>query len=204
MIHSKKTKSSFSLRGNKTKQGFLLIYLLIWNCAGGAYQDMAIEDPARLISLEDSLSRSDLSESTIGSLTLAHKTLGEKAMVAGKYETARDHFSKTLNLSPKDTMATFNHFLVQGHILYKSGKKDNLWDAIQVYHRAATIIEGSGEPHYHIARAYHKIGDKDFDLIIESYDRALGLELKPELRELASRARSEAADRDNRLKDFWK
>jgi tetratricopeptide (TPR) repeat protein len=140
----------------------------------------------------------------IGSLTLAHKTLGERAIIAGKYKVAKSHFSKALNLSPKDTMAMFNQLMIQGHILYKSGKKDKLWDAIQVYHKAATILEKTGNPHYHIGMAYQKLRGKDFDLIIESYDRALELELKPELRELVHRVRSEVLDRDKRLKDFWK
>ena len=204
MIRLRKIKNCSSLRGNKTAQGLFLGFLLIWNCSGGIYQNMAITDPARLVSLEDSLSQNGLSTAMIKSLKLAHLTLGERAMGADRHEKAEVHFSKALILSPSDTIALFNKLMAQGHILYKSGKKDRLWEAIQTYHKAAAILEDLGEPHYHIGRAYHKIGDRDFDLIIESYDRALDLRLSPELRELVNEARLESVNRDNRLKDFWK
>ena len=204
MIRLENTKNCSFLRGNNTVQGLILGFLLIWNCSGGTYQNMATTDPARLVALEDSLSQTGLSTAMIKSLKLAHMTLGERAMVTDKHKKAEAHFSKALELSPNDTIAKYNQLMVQGHILYSSGKKDRLWEAIQTYHKAAAILEKLGEPHYHIGRAYHKIGDKEFDLIIESYDRALNLRLSPELRGFVNEARLEAVSRDNRLKNFWK
>ena len=94
--------------------------------------------------------------------------------------------------------------MAEGHLLQKSGKKNKLWSSIQVYNKAATTFENAGAPHYYIGKSYHKLGDKDFDLIIESYDKALALELNTELRKLVSQDREDVLTREKKLKDFWK
>ena len=86
--------------------------------------------------------------------------------------------------------------MAEGHLLQKSGKKNKLWSSIQVYNKAATTLEKAGAPHYYIGKSYHKLGDKDFDLIIESYDKALALELSTELRKLASQDREDVLMRE--------
>ena len=199
-------KSFFSLKGKERPIFFisLLVLLFIWSCAGSTYHDMAIQDPSKLVSLQDSLSQNELSNKLIRSLTLAHKTLGEIAYEGGEHEVATHHFSNALKLSPKDTSSLYGALMVEAHLLYRTGKKERLWDSIENYHKAALLRSHDGEPYYYIGCAYHKIGDKDFDLIMEAYDRALSLDLNPRLRSLAQKARSEAADRDQRLKDFWK
>ena len=52
--------------------------------------------------------------------------------------------------------------------------------------------------------SYHKIGDTEFDLIIESYEKALILSLTPELRQKTEDALTVILNREKRLKDFWK
>ena len=94
--------------------------------------------------------------------------------------------------------------MAEGHWLQKSGKKDKLWSSIQIYNKAATIFEGAGAPYYYIGNSYLKLGDKDFDLIIESYEKALALELSADLRKRASQAREHVSMREKKLKDFWK
>jgi len=165
---------------------------------------MAISSPDLLVSLEDSLLQSQPSSAIISSIVFAHKTLGQEARDNEKYENAMGHYSRVLNLSPNDTASIYNTLMIQGHILYRSGKKDKLWDAIQIYNKAAIVLENLGEPHYYIGKSYHKISDKDFDLIIESYDKALDLELSPKLRSAAVEARENAIIREKKLKDFWK
>jgi tetratricopeptide (TPR) repeat protein len=206
MVLLESIKNFFSLKGKERPVFFiaLSVLLFIWSCAGSTYHDMAVQDPSKLVSLQDSLSQNGLSTNLIRSLTLAHKTLGEIAYEEGEHEVATHHFSNALKLSPKDTSSLYGALMVEAHLLYRTGKKEKLWDSIENYHKAALLRSHDGEPYYYIGCAYHKIGDKDFDLIMEAYDRALSLDLNPRLRSLAQKARSEAADRDQRLKDFWK
>ena len=201
-----KTKSSFSLKVIKNPFSYLglLVALFFWSCVGNIYEQMATENPSKLLLLEDSLLRSNPSPATISSVTLAHKVLGQRAIDIENYKKAMNHFSNALKLSPKDTLSIYKTLLLQGHILYDTGKKDKLWDAIEVYNKAAIVFEALGEPHYYIGRSYHKISDKDFDLIIESFDRALELELSAGLRKVTNEAREDAMFREKKFKDFWK
>ena len=201
-----KTKSSFSLKVIKKPFNYvsLSVTLFFWSCAGNIYEQMATENPSRLILLEDSLLQSNPSPATISSVMSAHKLLGQRAIDIENYEKAMNHFSNALKLSPKDTLSIYKTLLLQGHILYDTGKKDKLWDAIEVYNKAAIVFETLGEPYYYIGRSYHKISDKDFDLIIGSFDRALELELSAELRIVINEAREDAIIREKKLKDFWR
>ena len=201
-----KTKNSFSLKVIKKPFSFLalLVVLFFWSCAGNIYDQMARDNPNKLISLEDSLLQSNPSPATISSVTLAHKVLGQRAIDIENYEKAMNHFSNVLKHLPKDTLSIYKTLLLQGHILNNTGKKDKLWDAIEVYNKAAIVFEDLGEPYYYIGRSYHKIDDKDFDLIIESFDRAIELELSEELRRVVNKAREDVIIREKKLKDFWK
>jgi len=175
-----------------------------FSCAGNKYQKMAHNNPAALVALEDSLSMSGLSLSMTKSLTFAHNRLGGKELETNNYEAAIVHFSHALKLSGGDTLSQYNLLLAEGHSLYKKGNKNGLWDAIQKYNKAAQLKPRLGEAHYYIGLSYHKIGDTDFDLIIESYEKALGLSLKPEIMQKTKEQLSLALEREKRLKDFWK
>ena len=129
-----------------TKQAHvaLFIILVFWGCATNIYQEMATSNPDLLISIEDSLLQSQPSSAIISSIVLAHKALGQEARDSEKYEIARDHYSSVLKLSPTDTVSIYNTLMIKGHLLYRSGKKDKLWDAIQSYNKAAIVSETAG------------------------------------------------------------
>ena len=185
---------------------FLLFILIIytWNCVGTSYQKMARDDPVALIALEDSLSERGPSPAVISALVAAHNILGLAALESEDYKKAIDHFSKAVGLSELDTLSRYNLLMVEGHLLYKRGNKDGLWDAIQNYHKAAQLKPDLGDPHYFIGQSYHKLGDTDFDLILESYEKALTLNLSSHLREKIEEAHARVSKRDQLLKDFWK
>ena len=65
-------------------------------------------------------------------------------------------------------------------------------------------MKKAGDPYYYIGNSYLKLGDKDFDLIIESYEKALALELNTDLRKRVIQAREHVLTREKQLKDFWK
>ena len=206
MILSKTTRSYSGSKDNMISRLFLFFILVIysWHCAGIDIQKMARDDPAALIALEDSLAERGLSPDIISALVAAHNTLGLAALEAEDYKTGIDHFSKAVDLSELDTLSKYNLLMAEGHLLYKRGNKDGLWDAIQNYHKAAQLKPDLGDPHYYIGQSYHKLGDTDFDLIVESYETALTLNLSPHLRDKTKAAHARASKRDKLLKDFWK
>ena len=182
----------------------ILLIVIAWNCAANKYRQMATSNPSKLISIKDSLLHSSSKTHIVHSIALAHKILGDSAIQEGNYEKAKDHFTKALKLLPNDSLYMYNQLMAEGHLLQKSGKKDKLWSSIQAYNKAATIFEKAGAPYYYIGNSYLKIGDKDFDLIIESYEKALALELSADLRKRVIQAREHVSIREKKLKDFWK
>ena len=182
----------------------VLLVVIAWNCAGNKYKQMATSNPNKLISIKDSLLQSSSKTRTLHSIALAHKILGDSAIQEGNYEKANSHFTKALKLSPNDSLYMYEQLMVEGHLLQKSGKKDKLWSSIQAYNKAATIFEKAGAPYYYIGNSYLKLGDKDFDLIIDSYEKALALELSVDLRKRVIQAREHVSIREKKLKDFWK
>lgn len=182
----------------------IFLVVITWNCAGNKYKYMARSNPNKLLSIKDSLLQSSSKTHIAHSIALAHKTLGDSAIQEGNYEKAKDHFTKALKLSPNDSLYIYNQLMVEGHLLQKSGKKDKLWSSIQTYNKAAAILERAGAPYYYIGNSYLKLSDKDFDLIIESYEKALALELDTDLRKRVIQAREQVLAREKKLKDFWK
>ena len=181
-----------------------LLIVIAWNSAGNKYKQMATSNPNKLLSIKDSLLQSKSTTHIVHSVALAHNTLGDSAITEGNYEKAKDHFTKALKLLPNDSLYIYNQLMAQGHLLQKSGKKDKLWSSIQTYNKAAAIFERAGDPYYYIGNSYLKLGDKDFDLIIESYEKALALELSADLRKRVIQARDHVSMREKKLKDFWK
>ena len=165
---------------------------------------MATSNPGKLISIKDSLLQSSSKTHIFRSIALAHKSLGDSAIQEGNYEKANNHFTNALKLFPNDSLYIYNQLMAEGHLLQKSGKRDKLWSSIQAYNKAAMIFEKAGAPYYYIGNSYLKLGDKDFDLIIESYEKALALELNTDLRKRVIQAREHVSMREKKLKDFWK
>ena len=179
----------------------LFIYL---SCNNISYHQMATEDPKGLLLLEDSLKSEKLNKKTIKALITAHNTIGLSELNNNNIEKAKNHFSNTLIYSANDTLARYNLLIIQGHLLKKSGKKEKLWNAIQAYHKAAQLKPYNGDPYFFIAESYKKIGDKEFDLILESYKKALELDLSPQIKKIATTEYALILDREKKLKEFWK
>ena len=165
---------------------------------------MALENPEALVAIQDSLSQKDLSSNQIKSLTVAHNKIGDLALQRGDYKKAIMHYSSAAQLSEKDSLSQYNLLIAEGHFLYKKGNKNGLWNAIQKYNSAAQLRPNRGDAHYYIGISYHKIGNTEFDLIIESYEKALTLSLTPELRQKTEDALTVVLNREKQLKDFWK
>ena len=73
--------------------------------------------------------------------------------------------------------------MIDGHLLRKTGNKEKLWDAIETYYKALEVSPNNGEPYFFIGKSYSKLNNNDFDLILESYQKALELELSKLLKD---------------------
>ena len=184
----------------------ILSYIvLIYNCAGVSYTKLSQDNPEALIAMQDSLLlRQSKSSNLVNALVNAHVQTGIRATAEHNFNKASNHFHQALELNNKDTTAQYNLLLVEGHILLKKGNKNGLWDAIEKYARAGSLRQTQGEPHYWMAQAYLKLGDTDFDLILESYEKAINLSMGKDLLFQAKKDYNHTLDRKKQLDTFWK
>ena len=178
--------------------------LFFISCSGLNYKRLSADNPSALIAMADSLLEIKPSEVLFHSLGKAHNSIGEKFLKKKEFSEAKNSFSKALSYSKNDTSYLYNYYMTEGHILLKKGNKNGLWDGIEFYYKALKLKPRLGEPHYYIGQCYQKIGSKDFDLIIESYQNALQLTLSDELKNKINYDLEKPVARKNRLEKFWK
>ena len=94
------------MKEDKTIAGLFgaILITLVWSCAGSSYKQMAISNPQKLISIEDSLLQLRPTAQIVNSIALAHEILGNSAMGRGDYEKAKKHFTNALKLAPNDSL----------------------------------------------------------------------------------------------------
>ena len=183
----------------------IVISISLFNCAGSSYKKMSVENPEKLLSIQDSLilARGD-DKSVLAALAVANNSVAKEYMNKGDYNLAADHFSKALVLNETSTESKYGLLLADGRALVKKGNKNGIWDAIEKYSKASSLYPNSGEPFYLTAIAYTKLGDTDFDLIIESYEKSISLELSDKLRAEVLKKYEHAQKRKTKLDSFWK
>ena len=183
----------------------MVISISLFDCAGNSYKKMSIESPEKLLSIQDSLilAHGD-DEGILAALVVANNNVAKKFMTQGDYTMAVNHFSKALRLNETSTESKYGLLLAEGRVLVKKGNKNGIWDAIEKYSKASSLYPNSGEPFYFTAIAYTKLGDKDFDLILESYEKSISLELSDRLRAEVLKKYEYAKKRKIKLDSFWK
>ena len=166
---------------------------------------MSIENPESLLLIQDSLILAHGNdENVLSALAFANNSVAKEYMNKGDYNLAADHFSKALVLNETSTESKYGLLLADGRALVKKGNKNGIWDAIEKYSKASSLYPNSGEPFYLTAIAYTKLGDTDFDLIIESYEKSISLELSDKLRAEVLKKYEHAKNRKMKLDSFWK
>ena len=163
-----------------------------------------METPHKMIAMEDSLNSLGLTQKNRDALALAHKKLAIIYLKEKNYTDAKAHFSNILNYSTFDSIAQYNILMINGHQLKQTGNRQKLWDAIEVYYKAHRFHPNNGEPYFFIGKAYQSLDNNDFDLILESYQKALELELSEPLKDEVEKEIFSVVNRKNKLKDFWK
>jgi tetratricopeptide (TPR) repeat protein len=185
--------------------GSIVIVLLVYGCSGSVYKRMSVENPEKLLSMQDSLLFSRKNDQNIlEALVSSHNSVADKYMKQNEYLSAINHYENATRLDNSNTASKYGLLLAEGHALLKKGNKNGIWDAIEKYSKASKLYPGNGEPFYWIAIAYTKLGDKDFDLIFESYEKALSLELDNGLMVEAEKNYKQAKERKKKLDSFWR
>ena len=183
----------------------IALSVLLFDCAGNSYKKMSIENPEKLLSIQDSLILARGNDNgVLAALAIANNSLAEKFMEQGDYNLAATYFSKALTLNETNTESKYGLLLAEGRAMVKKGNKNGIWDAIEKYSKASSLYPNSGEPFYLTAIAYTKLGDTDFDLILESYEKSISLELDDKLRAEVLKKYEHAKKRKTKLDSFWK
>jgi len=183
----------------------LLMVLLFYNCSGNIYKKMSVENPEKLLSIQDSLlSIRANDKAIIDALVVANNNLAKKYMFQEENVLAIDYFKKARELNNEDIISKYGLLISEGKFLIKKGNKNGIWDAIEKFSKASTLYPDNGEPFYWIAISYTKLGDTDFDLILESYEKALSLKLNEVQRKEAEKKYKKAKERKKKLDSFWK
>ena len=136
-------------------------------------------------------------------LTTAHINIARRAESSGHISVAIDEYQKVLKIDPINKIARYELLVLEGLNLYKKGSKSALWDAIELFSKAASIDMENGEANYWIAKSYEKKDSKDFELIIEAYELALTKKLPDDLRQDAEDAKKIAHKNKTTLNNFW-
>ena len=181
----------------------IIVITFVLSCATTNYKEIALTNPEKLIKMQDSLN--NITDPRFNeALIMVFNSRGLQAMEKQNYNEALKYFYKSQKLSQSDSLSKYSLLMASAFQKFSSGKKDVLWDAIQSFYKASNIYPFNGEPYYYIGQTYLKLGDKDFDLIIDSYDKALSLNLTESLEEKVKTSKKEALRRRDLLKNFWK
>ena len=185
---------------------FLIIVILqLSSCASINYKKLSIENPAALIAIEDSLllvnkNNQSVNEAIVG----ANNNVATNYLNNDELSFAVEHFKKAISIDPDNKDSQFGLMIAEGRILIKRGNKNGIWDAIERFSKASLIYPNKGDPFYWIAISYTKLGDTEFDLILESYEKSLSLELDENIKADVEKNYEKAKSRKNKLDSFWK
>ena len=167
---------------------------------------MSVTAPDVVVAKQDSLLAlsKDKRPEFVTILTTAHINIARRAESTGDISTAVDEYQKVLKIDPTNKTARYELLVLEGLNLYRKGSKSALWDAIELFSKAASIDMDSGVANYWIAKSYEKKDSKDFELIIEAYEQALIKKLPDDLRQDAEDAKNIAHKNKTTLNNFWK
>ena len=185
---------------------FLIIVILkLSGCASINYKKLSIENPAALIAIEDSLLLVNKNNQSVNeAIVVANNKVATNYLNNDELSFAVEHFKKAISIDPDNKDSQFGLIIAEGRILINRGNKNGIWDAIESFSKASLIYPNKGDPFYWIAISYTKLGDTEFDLILESYEKSLSLELDENIKADAEKNYEKAKSRKNKLDSFWK
>ena len=184
------------------------LVILFYSCATFQpnLKTLSVTAPDVVVAKQDSLLAlsKDKRPEFVTILTTAHINIARRAESSGDISVAVDEYQKVLKIDPTNKTARYELLVLEGLNLYRKGSKSELWDAIELFSKAASIDMDSGIANYWIAKSYEKKDSKDFELIIEAYEQALIKKLPDDLRQDAEDAKNIAYKNKTTLDNFWK
>ena len=182
-----------------------MIVVQFFNCAGTNYKKLSIENPTKLIAIQDSLlSNSGDNQRIRDALVTANNSVAKIYLNTGYLKSAAEYFNKSISIDGDNKDSKFGLLITEGRVLVNKGNKNGLWDAIEKFSKASSLYPENGEPFYWMAKSYTKLGDTEFDLILESYEKSLALDLDEGLRLEVEKNYKIAKNRKSKLDSFWK
>ena len=182
-----------------------IIVLQLFNCTGTNYKKLSLEDPNALIAIEDSLLSVNKNNQSINdAIVIANNNVAKNYLNDNELSLAVKHFKKSISVNRNNKDSQYGLMIAEGRVLIKRGNKNGIWDAIEKFSKASSIFPKKGEPFYWIAVSYTKLGDTEFDLILESYEKSLSLELDENIKDEVEENYKKAKNRKNKLDSFWK
>ena len=137
-------------------------------------------------------------------LVTANNSVAKRYLNTGDLKSAVQYFNKSTSIDGDNKDSKFGLLIAEGRILVKKGNKNGIWDAIEKFSKASSLFPRNGEPFYWMAKSYTKLGDTEFDLILESYEKSLALDLDEGLRLEVEKNYKIAKNRKSKLDSFWK
>jgi len=187
---------------------FLIIstFVILFYSCQPSLKTLSVTAPDVVVAKQDSLLAlsKDKRPEFVTILTTAHINIARRAESTGDISAAVDEYQKVLKIDPTNKTARYELLVLEGLNLYRKGSKSALWDAIELFSKAASIDIDSGVANYWIAKSYEKKDSKDFELIIEAYEKALTKKLPEDLRHDAKNAKDIAYKNKATLDRFWK
>ena len=182
-----------------------MIVTQFFSCAGTNYKKLSIENPTKLIAVQDSLLsiRGD-NQRIRDEQVVANNSVAKRYLNIGDLKSAVQYFNKSTSIDGDNKDSKFGLLIAEGRVLVKKGNKNGIWDAIEKFSKASSLFPRNGEPFYWIAQSYTKLGDTEFDLILESYEKSLALDLDDGLRLEVEKNYKIAKNRKSKLDSFWK
>ena len=182
-----------------------IIVLQLFSCAGTNYKKLSLEDPNALIAIEDSLLSVNKNNQSINdAIVIANNNVAKNHLNINELPLAVKHFKKSISINRDNKDSQYGLIIAEGRVLIKRGNKNGIWDAIEKFSKASLIYPNKGDPFYWIAISYTKLGDTEFDLILESYEKSLSLELDENIKADVEKNYQKAKSRKNKLDSFWK
>ena len=184
---------------------FTILVLQLLSCVGTNYKKLSLEDPNALIEIEDSLLIVNKNNQSINdAIVIANNNVAKNYLNSNDLTFAIKHFEKAISINEYNKDSQYGLMIAEGRMLIKRGNKNGIWDAIEKFSKASSIFPKKGEPFYWIAVSYTKLGDTEFDLILESYEKSLSLELDGNIKDEVEENYKKAKNRKNKLDSFWK
>ena len=193
---------------NYIKINFFFLTILVFqllSCVGINYKKLSLENPNALIAIEDSLLSVNKNNQSINdAIVTANNNVAKNHLNSNELSLAVKHFKKSRSINRDNKESQYGLMIAEGRVLIKRGNKNGIWDAIEKFSKASSIFPKKGEPFYWMAVSYTKLGDTEFDLILESYEKSLSLELDENIKDEVEENYKKAKKRKHKLDLFWK